>query len=198
MHIKKLAVSLHLRTVRIVVWVFVAPTTPVGHNRVMNALFSRRSADTAQTLPYFAFALSTVASIVAVIVVATFVPRPDAANAGLPARSTPTLAQTAPFPHPGVYRLADGSYEAYVTADGSQFSPSTITVPVHSSVTFFVTSTNTVRGFSIPELGVFMMAGPGWVKTATHEFERPDTYVLVCSQYCSPDHLDMHAIIKVQ
>lgn len=43
-----------------------------------------------------------------------------------------------------------------------------------------------------------MTAGPGWSKVATHEFDTPDTYLLVCSEYCGLALLNMHAIVKVQ
>jgi cytochrome c oxidase subunit II len=109
-----------------------------------------------------------------------------------------TIAQTPPFAHPGVHRLADGSYEAYIVADASQFYPSVITIPSKSRVAFFVTSTHTIRGFAIAETEVSMMAGPGWVKTATHTFDIPNTYALVCSQHCGFAHMTMHAIVKVQ
>jgi cytochrome c oxidase subunit II len=102
-----------------------------------------------------------------------------------------------PFRRPGVYRLADGSFEVYVASDASNFYPDSIEVPAGRSVTFFVTSPHMVRGFSIAEIGVYMSAGPGWVETATHEFNTAGTFLLVCSEYCGLTHMDMHAVVNV-
>ncbi len=91
-----------------------------------------------------------------------------------------------------------GTYEAYIVADNSRFDPSTLTIPAGSTVTFSVRSSHFVRGFAIAGTGVYMTAGPGWSKVATHEFDTPDTYLLVCSEYCGLALLNMHAIVKVQ
>jgi cytochrome c oxidase subunit II len=106
-------------------------------------------------------------------------------------------ADTPPFRHPGVYELADGTYEADIATDASRFYPSTIEVPDGRRVRFVVTSPHLMRGFAIAETGVYMSAGPGWVKPASYEFDRPDTYLLVCSLHCGLEHMDMYAKILV-
>src|SRR6516165_7669691 len=50
------------------------------------------------------------------------------------------VAKTPPFDRPGLRKLPDGSYEAYYVAQVFTFTPSTMTVPVGSKVTFYVTS----------------------------------------------------------
>src|ERR1022692_3964898 len=52
------------------------------------------------------------------------------------------VAQTPPFDHPGLRKVADGAYEAYYVAQIFSFKPSTVSVPVGSRVTFYVTSSD--------------------------------------------------------
>ena len=81
---------------------------------------------------------------------------------GLQAIDPAKVAKTPPFDHPGVRRLADGSYEAYYVAEVFAFNPASITVPVGKKVTFYVTSVDVVHGFFIAKTDVNMMAVPGW------------------------------------
>jgi cytochrome c oxidase subunit 2 len=109
-----------------------------------------------------------------------------------------TVADVPPFDRPGVRKLPDGSYEVYIAMDGFRFTPSAITVPAGSKVTFFVTSRDIVRGFAIAETDVNMMAGPGWVTPASRTFDKADRYLLVCYENCGIWHEGMYAIITVK
>jgi cytochrome c oxidase subunit II len=108
------------------------------------------------------------------------------------------VAQTPPFDHPGLRRLADGSYEAYYVAQVFSFTPGTMTVPLGAKVAFYVTSPDVVHGFFIPKTDVNMMAVPGWVNTQTHVFTRKGTYLLICHEYCGIGHQNMFARIEVR
>ncbi len=108
------------------------------------------------------------------------------------------VSQTPPFDKPGLHRLADGSYEAYYIARIFSFEPHHLTIPVGSKVTFYVTSTDVVHGFSIPETGVNTMVEPGWVSTVSHTFSRPGTYLLVCNEYCGIAHHTMADSVEVK
>lgn len=108
------------------------------------------------------------------------------------------VASTPPFDHPGLRQKPDGSYEAYYVSHVFLFSPAKITVPVGSSVTFFVTSSDVVHGFEIAETDVNIMAIPGWVNEATHRFRKPGTYLLVCNEYCGIGHQNMYGTIEVK
>ncbi|HTX57215.1 MAG TPA: cytochrome c oxidase subunit II [Candidatus Acidoferrales bacterium] len=108
------------------------------------------------------------------------------------------VASTPPFDHPGLRRLPDGSYEAYYVAQVFQFTPSTLTIPAGSKVTFYVTSPDVVHGFEIAKTDVNMMAVPGWVNNATHTFDKPGTYLLVCNEYCGIGHQNMYGTIEVK
>ncbi len=108
------------------------------------------------------------------------------------------VAQTPPFDHPGLRKVADHAYEAYYVAQIFQFSPHDISVPAGSRVTFYVTSTDVEHGFSIPETGVNASVTPGWVSSVAHTFNTPGTYLLVCNEYCGSGHQLMAAKVEVK
>ncbi|HEV3153857.1 MAG TPA: cytochrome c oxidase subunit II [Candidatus Baltobacteraceae bacterium] len=108
------------------------------------------------------------------------------------------LAQTPPFDHPGLHRLADGTYEAYYIAQVFMFNPQTLNVPVGAKVTFYVTSPDVVHGFYISKTDVNMMAVPGWVNTESHVFRHAGTYLLICHEYCGIGHQNMFGKIEVR
>jgi cytochrome c oxidase subunit 2 len=108
------------------------------------------------------------------------------------------VAQTPPFDHPGLRKIADGAYEAYFVARVFSFSPAEIRVPAGSRVTFYVTSTDVEHGFSIPETGVNTMVTPGWVSSVSHTFKQRGTFLLVCNEYCGASHHLMAAKVTVE
>ncbi len=108
------------------------------------------------------------------------------------------VAQTPPFDHPGLRKVAAGAYEAYYVAQIFSFSPQNVTVPLGSRVTFYVTSTDVEHGFSIPETGVNTMVTPGWVSSVAHTFNKAGTYLLVCNEYCGAGHQLMASKIIVR
>ena len=108
------------------------------------------------------------------------------------------VAHTPPFDKPGLRKLPDGTYEAYYVAQIFSFSPASMTIPVGSKVTFYVTSPDVVHGFFIPYTDVNMMVIPGWVNEATHTFKHPGEYLLICHEYCGAGHQNMFAKIEVR
>jgi cytochrome c oxidase subunit 2 len=108
------------------------------------------------------------------------------------------VAQTPPFDHPGLRKVAPGAYEAYYVAQIFSFSPRSISVPIGSRVTFYVTSTDVEHGFTIPETGVNTMVTPGWVSSVAHTFKTAGEYLLVCNEYCGGGHQLMAAKIEVK
>ncbi|MBV9056169.1 MAG: cytochrome c oxidase subunit II [Candidatus Eremiobacteraeota bacterium] len=107
------------------------------------------------------------------------------------------LSQTPPFDKPGLRKLPNGTYEAYYVAEVFNFIPATLSVPVGSKVTFYVTSADVVHGFFIPRTDINMMAIPGWVNTQSHTFTRSGDYLLICHEYCGIGHQNMFARIAV-
>ena len=108
------------------------------------------------------------------------------------------VASTPPFDHPGLRKLPDGSYEAYYVAQVFSFNPAVLTIPAGSKVTFYATSPDVVHGFEIAKTDVNMMVVPGYVNAATHTFNKPGTFLLVCNEYCGIEHQTMAARIEVK
>jgi len=108
------------------------------------------------------------------------------------------VSQTAPFDHPGLHKLADGSYEAYYVAHIFSFDPQHLVIPLGAHVTFYVTSPDVEHGFSIPLTGVNTMVTPGWVSTVSHTFKAPGKFLLVCNEYCGAGHQMMAGDVEVK
>lgn len=108
------------------------------------------------------------------------------------------VSSTAPFDHPGLRKIRTGVYEAYYVGRIFSWEPRTLKIPTGARVTFFVTATDVVHGFSIPETGVNTMVSPGWVSTVSHTFAKPGTYLLLCNEYCGGGHQAMAASIDVR
>jgi cytochrome c oxidase subunit 2 len=108
------------------------------------------------------------------------------------------VSSTAPFDHPGLRKRSDGSYELYYVAQIFSFNPQTVTIPRGSKVTIYATTPDVVHGFEIAKTDVNMMLVPGWVNDATHTFNAPGTYLLVCNEYCGIGHQNMAARIEVK
>ncbi len=108
------------------------------------------------------------------------------------------VAQTPPFDHPGLRKVADKTYEAYYVAQIFSFAPALISVPAGSRITFYVTSSDVEHGFSIPLTGVNTMVTPGWVSSVSHTFNTPGTYLLVCNEYCGGGHQFMAGKVEVK
>jgi cytochrome c oxidase subunit 2 len=108
------------------------------------------------------------------------------------------VAVTPPFDHPGVRRVGEHAVEAYIVARIFSFSPSTISIPVGTRVTFYVTSPDVVHGFFIADTAINMTVVPGWVNSATHQFTKPGTYLLLCNEYCGSGHHFMSGTIVVK
>jgi len=108
------------------------------------------------------------------------------------------VASTAPFDHPGLRQTGPKTYEAYYVGQVFLWTPASITIPVGSTVTFYVTSEDVVHGFSIPQEDVNAEIMPGWVSSVTHTFTRAGDFPIVCNQYCGIGHSTMfaHVIVK--
>ncbi len=133
------------------------------------------------------------ATITTAAVVDGFVP-PSRVQSIDPAK----VSSTPPFDHPGLHEIAKGVYEAYYVGQIFSWRPATLRIPRGARVTFYVTSTDVVHGFSIPETGVNTMVSPGWVSSVAHTFAKPGTYLLLCNEYCGSAHQAMAASIVVE
>ncbi len=107
------------------------------------------------------------------------------------------------FGDPGVERVGENEYEVYVVAQAFFFNPGTervtgpIEVPANSEVTFYITSADVIHGFSVAGTNVNTMVIPGEVAELTVEFDEPDSYGIVCNEYCGANHHNMEGMIEV-
>ena len=108
------------------------------------------------------------------------------------------VSQTPPFDKPGLRKLPDGSYEVVLRRAGVSIHAGALTIPLGSKVTFYVTSSDVVHGFFIPNTDINMMVIPGWVNEDEHTFTRPGEYLLICHEYCGIGHQNMFAKIEVR
>jgi len=108
------------------------------------------------------------------------------------------VAQTPPFDKPGIHQTGDHAVDAYMVARYPAFTPSTISIPAGTEVTFYVTSPDVVHGFYIEGTDVNMTIVPGWVSSSQHRFMTPGTYLLLCNEYCGVDHHFMYGSIEVK
>ena len=63
-------------------------------------------------------------------------------------RRTVATDPNSPWSEPGLRELAPGKYEAYVLAQTWQFLPREMSVPVGSTVTFYITSKDVQHGLN--------------------------------------------------
>lgn len=97
-----------------------------------------------------------------------------------------------------VRELAPNKYEAYILAQTWSFLPNRITVPVGSTVTFYVTSKDVQHGFNLQQTNVNMMVLPGEVASLTMTFDEPGEYNFVCNEYCGVGHQTMYGTVIVE
>ncbi len=117
---------------------------------------------------------------------------------GPEARVNPqTVATEGPFASPGLRELAPGKYEAYILAQIWLFNPREISVPVGSTVTFYITSKDVQHGFKLEGTNVNMQIVPGQVSKLSYKFEKAGTYNWVCHEYCGIGHAAMFGTLTV-
>ena len=97
----------------------------------------------------------------------------------------------------GLRELAPGKYEAFILSQTWLFNPREITVPVGSTVTFYVTSKDLQHGFKLQDTNINMQIVPGQVSKLTVTFDSPGEYLFVCHEYCGAGHAAMFGQVTV-
>ncbi len=101
------------------------------------------------------------------------------------------------FSDPGVYQVGEDEYEVYIRAIHPSFIPGDIVVPANSTVTFKVTSGDVIHGFNVVGTNANAMVIPGEVTSMTVEVGEPQTYGIICTEYCGEFHHIMEAELRV-
>ena len=113
-----------------------------------------------------------------------------------------TVKDSGPFvdSNLGLHELAPGKYEVYLLAQASpwRYYPSEVTVPVGSTVTFYVTSADVQHGFRIQDTNINLQILPGYISEATHTFDTAGEFPYVCGEYCGTGHQGMYGKIIVK
>ena len=124
----------------------------------------------------------------------------DASGGTIDADAVATGDTGTAFDDPGVRQTGPNEYAVYIVARQFQFSPGTsqpIEVPAGSTVTFYVTSPDVTHGFNIAGTNVNTMVIPGQVAELTVDFDEPESYGIVCHEYCGGGHHTMEGTIDV-
>ena len=106
---------------------------------------------------------------------------------------------TGPWLDPGLRELSPGVYEAYIIGNSTswQFEPRNIEVPVGSTITFYVTSTDIQHGFKLQDTNINMQIVPGEVSKLSYTFEAVGEYPYICTEYCGLGHASMFGTLTV-
>ncbi len=105
-----------------------------------------------------------------------------------------------PWSNPGLREISPKKYDAYILAHAIpnwEYLPKEITVPVGSTVTFYVTSSDVQHGFKIQDTNVNFQIVPGQVSKLTTTFKNPGTYNFICTEYCGSGHGVMYGAVIV-
>jgi len=96
-----------------------------------------------------------------------------------------------------VTQVNESHYEAQIQANHPNFFPGEITVPEGSTVTFYITAGDVIHSYDIVGTNVNTMVIPGQIAELTAEFEEPNEYGVVCSEYCGELHHEMEGMVNV-
>ncbi len=102
------------------------------------------------------------------------------------------------FAEPGLRQLGPQQYEVYMIGQLWSWQPSEITIPQGSKLTLYLTSRDVQHGFKVIDTTINLMVVPGQISRATHVFDTPGTYQIVCHEYCGLQHHTMAAKIIVE
>lgn len=101
------------------------------------------------------------------------------------------------FDHGSVRNAGNNRYEIKYLAKMWAFEPRKITIPIGSTIDFFLASRDVTHGFHIKNTNINLMAVPGVINRAVHKFQIPGIYRIVCHEYCGFGHENMSAEIEV-
>lgn len=96
-----------------------------------------------------------------------------------------------PFEKPGVYPREDGSVDVFVVAKAFQFEPTTLRIPVHTKINFYITSADVLHGYYVDSTNINVTAMPGQVAAFSTTFKSVGTVNVICDEYCGIGHHNM-------
>jgi cytochrome c oxidase subunit II len=96
-----------------------------------------------------------------------------------------------PFTTDTLFQSGPDTYELQMVARMWAFQPSTVRLPVGSTVDLYVTSQDIIHGFKIEKHNVNLMAVPGAINYLRVRFDEPGEYLFACHEFCGAAHHTM-------
>lgn len=96
-----------------------------------------------------------------------------------------------PFTTDTLFQTGPDSYELQMVARMWAFQPSTVRLPVGSTVDLYVTSQDIIHGFKIEQHNVNLMAVPGAINYIRVTFNKPGEFLFACHEFCGAAHHTM-------
>lgn len=96
-----------------------------------------------------------------------------------------------PFVTDTLFQTAPDHYELHMVARMWVFQPTTVRLPVGSTVDLYVTSEDIIHGFKIERKNVNLMAVPGAINYMRVTFDEPGEYMYACHEFCGAAHHTM-------
>lgn len=103
-----------------------------------------------------------------------------------------------PFESDTLFQTGPDSYELQMVARMWSFQPSVVTLPVGSTVDFYVTSQDIIHGFKLERKNVNLMAVPGAINYMRVTFNEPGEYLFACHEFCGAAHHTMAGRIVIE
>lgn len=103
-----------------------------------------------------------------------------------------------PFTSDTLFQSGPDTYELQMVARMWAFQPSTVRLPVGSTVDMYVTSQDITHGFKIENKNVNLMAVPGAVNYIQVTFDEPGEYFFACHEFCGAAHHTMAGRIIIE
>lgn len=96
-----------------------------------------------------------------------------------------------PFATDTLFQTSPDTYELQMVARMWAFQPSTIELPVGTTVDLYLTSQDIVHGFKVTDHNINLMAVPGAINYMQVTFDEPGEYAFACHEFCGSAHHTM-------
>ncbi len=103
-----------------------------------------------------------------------------------------------PFTTDTLFQTGPDTYELQMVARMWAFQPSTVRLPVGSTVDLYVTSQDIIHGFKIEEHNVNLMAVPGAINYIRVRFDKPGEFLFACHEFCGAAHHTMAGRVIIE
>ncbi len=98
------------------------------------------------------------------------------------------ITDVEPFTSDTLFQIDENEYELHMITRMWAFEPSSVTLPVGSTVHLYVTSRDIIHGFKIEGKNVNLMAVPQTINYIPVTFNEPGEYFFACHEFCGAAH----------